>query len=379
MKGNRKFLWWNWLLPLVIVGIGLIGLLLVQDATDAILESADGDFAEVVLDPLAPGFESYVTSTPTHLLGIKGPGNELISLVLLSLFAGDKGGTAIVFPVDLIIGENESIGDIYSAVSEAEFLSELGGYLQLGFNGTSFLDEEAIDDYFGVAGPLTVILNDPLLELTDGEPKVIYESGELSLASSRVFDFLSWESEEESSYNRWLRYKNFWESWLGSISGDETETLQSIWQGKDLNRMFKGISSGSFIIQGLSLSESEDSDTYLQVEDEFLSSVLLNIVPFPISPYENGRAKIKLIDGVGGVDLVNAFVPELVAAGAEIKLLGNAQEFGIRESVITYYDKNFLNFAEAFGKVIDASAIEFQPLSESAVDVTVLIGSNSLQ
>ena len=114
MKGNRKFLWWNWLLPLVIVGIGLIGLLLVQDATDAILESADGDFAEVVLDPLAPGFESYVTSTPTHLLGIKGPGNELISLVLLSLFAGDKGGTAIVFPVDLIIGENESIGDIYS-------------------------------------------------------------------------------------------------------------------------------------------------------------------------------------------------------------------------------------------------------------------------
>ena len=93
--------------------------------------------------------------------------------------------------------------------------------------------------------------------------------------------------------------------------------------------MFKGISSGSFIVQGLSLSESEDSDTYLQVEDEFLSSVLLNIVPFPISPYENGRAKIKLIDGVGGVDLVNAFVPELVAAGAEIKLLGNAQELSL--------------------------------------------------
>ena len=60
--------------------------ILVRDATDAILESADGDFSEVVLDPLAPGFESYVSSTPTHLLGIKGVNGELVSIALLSLF-----------------------------------------------------------------------------------------------------------------------------------------------------------------------------------------------------------------------------------------------------------------------------------------------------
>ena len=53
MRRNRKFRWWNWVLPLVVVGLGLAGLLLVRDATDAILESADGDFSEVVLDPLA--------------------------------------------------------------------------------------------------------------------------------------------------------------------------------------------------------------------------------------------------------------------------------------------------------------------------------------
>ena len=51
-------------LPLAILGLGLAALLLVRDATDAILESADGDFTEIILDPLAPGFESYVLQHP---------------------------------------------------------------------------------------------------------------------------------------------------------------------------------------------------------------------------------------------------------------------------------------------------------------------------
>ena len=126
MSGNRKFRWWNWLLPLAILTLALTALLLVRDATDAILESADGDFTEIILDPLAPGFESYVTSTPTHLLGLKGTNGELVSIALLALFADDIGGTAIVFPVDLLIAEDASISEMYLTVSEPEFISELG-------------------------------------------------------------------------------------------------------------------------------------------------------------------------------------------------------------------------------------------------------------
>ena len=153
MSGNRKFRWWNWLLPLAILGLGFAALLLVRDATDAILESADGDFGEVVLDPQAPGFESYVSSTPTHLLGIKGLNGELVSIALLSLFTDDIGGTVVVFPVDLLITENASISEIYSTVSEPEFILELGRYLQLGFTAISFITEEDLVAYFEVATP----------------------------------------------------------------------------------------------------------------------------------------------------------------------------------------------------------------------------------
>ena len=375
----RKFRWWNWLLPLIVTGLGLAALLLVRDATDAILESSDGDFTEVILDPLAPGFESYVTSTPTHLLGIKGEDSELVSLALLSLFIDDKGGTVVVFPVDLLIAENASIREIYSTTSEPEFILELGRYLNMGFNATSFIAAESLEDFFEVAVPLAVSLNDPLIELDDGEPRIVYESGQLALSPSEVYSYLAWESDDESSYNRWLRHKNFWESWLGSLTGDETETLNNEWREKELNRMFQRLSAGNLITQNLTLIEVEGPNRYLRVEEEFLSAMLLETVPFPIAPYEGGRAKIKLLDGIGGVDMVNTFVPQLVAAGAEIKLIGNAEQFGVRESVITYHDEAYLNLAESFSTAIGSSSIEFEPLSESAVDVTVLIGGNSIE
>ena len=361
------------------MGLGLGALLLVRDATDAILESADGDFGEVVLDPQAPGFESYVASTPTHLLGIKGVNSELVSIALLSLFTNDMGGTAVVFPVDLLIAENASISEIYSTVSEAEFIFELGRYLKLGFNSTSFITEEDLVDYFELVAPLTVSLNDPLIELDDGQPKVVYESGQLVLGPSDVYRYLAWESDNESSYNRWLRHKNFWESWLGTLKVYETEALGGEWREKELNRMLRGLSSGNLIIQNLDLLEVEDSNRYLRVEEEFLSAILLETVPFPVAPFESGRAKIKLLDGIGGVDIVNAFVPKLVAAGAEVKLIGNAEQFGVRESLITYYDETYLKFADAFSTAIGGSSIKFEPIPESPVDLIILIGGNSIE
>ena len=303
----------------------------------------------------------------------------MVSIALLALFADDIGGTAIVFPVDLLIAEDASISEMYLTVSEPEFISELGRYLKLGFNASSFITEEDLVKYFQVSVPLVVSLNDPLIELDDGEPEIIYESGELALPPSEVYSYLAWESDNESSYNKWLRHKNFWESWLSSLTTDETETLENEWRERELSRIFRGISFGNLIIQDLNLFEVHDSSKHLRLEEDFLSALLLEVVPFPIAPYENGRAKVKLLDGIGGIDMVNTFVPELVSAGAEIKLIGNAQQFGVRETLITYYDEAYLNFAEAFSEAIAGSSIEFEPLSESAVDVTVLIGGNSLE
>ena len=53
----KQIRWWNWAIPFLVVVLRLLALLLVSDATTAILESADGVFVEVVIDTLAPGYE----------------------------------------------------------------------------------------------------------------------------------------------------------------------------------------------------------------------------------------------------------------------------------------------------------------------------------
>ena len=110
----KQIRWWNWAIPFLVVILGLLALLLVRDATTAILESADGEFEEVVLDPLAPGYETYVTSTPTHLMIIENRDQKFVSAALLSLFVNEIGGTAVILPGELLITSETSIEETYN-------------------------------------------------------------------------------------------------------------------------------------------------------------------------------------------------------------------------------------------------------------------------
>ena len=140
----KQIRWWNWAIPFLVVVLGLLALLLVSDATTAILESADGEFEEVVLDPLAPGYETYVTSTPTHLMIIENSDQEFVSAALLSLFVNEIGGTAVILPGELLITNESSVEETYNQGTIENFLTVLGSYLRVGFEGFSIINEENI-------------------------------------------------------------------------------------------------------------------------------------------------------------------------------------------------------------------------------------------
>ena len=375
----KQIRWWNWAIPFLVVILGLLALLLVRDATTAILESADGEFEEVVLDPLAPGYETYVTSTPTHLMIIENRDQEFVSAALLSLFVNEIGGTAVILPGELLIASETSIEEAYNQGTIENFLTALGSYLWIGFEGFSIINEDNIENYSLSVGPLTVSSPDPLRKFENGEPVVVYEAGEILLESSRVFEYLTWENESESAYNRWLRHKNFWENWILSIEAEKLLTSGDLQKTDGLQRILGGISSGEFVMQNLDLLEFSEETEYLSVNEGFLASLILEMIPFPISPSSGERATVKIVDGVGGLDIPNIYVPRLVGAGAEIKVIGNADQFGVSETIVTYYDEADYDFADAFSNVLAGSVIVFEPLPESAVDISVVIGLSSVE
>ena len=352
---------------------------LVLDATNAILNSADGDLNEVILDPSAPGYEIYVSPTPSLLAIIEDETENLISVALISLFPNDIGGSLIVLPPELVIGEGLTLEEIYDSQGANGLERAIGEYVNVGFDTTSVLGNDFWNEHFSVIGDLSVTLDDDLTTSEGGQLNVAFESGKITIPPEEIEEFLSWENKGESPYNRWLRQQNFWMAWVEtakSFSGDIATSNNAY---PELIRMISALTQGELVLFQPSLVEQQIPKLSFATDASVLQNVMLEMIPFPIAAYEGARAKVKILDGVGGLDLPNIYVPPLVTSGAQILLLGNAESFGINTSQIIYHDEKFNDLVDDFSNALAGAELTYDPISETAIDVTVIIGKNSLE
>jgi len=352
---------------------------LVLDATNAILNSADGDLNEVILDPAAPGYEIYVSPTPSLLAIIEDETENLISVALISLFPNDIGGSLIVLPPELVIGEGLTLEEIYGSQGANGLERAIGEYVNVGFDTTSVLGNDFWTGHFSIIGDLSVALDDDLTTSEGGQLNVVFESGKITIPPEKIEEFLSWENKGESPYNRWLRQQSFWMAWVEtaiSFSGDITTPNNA---HPELIRMISALTQGELVLFQPSLVEQQIPKLSFATDASVLQNVMLEMIPFPIAAYEGARAKVKILDGVGGLDLPNIYAPPLVTSGAQILLLGNAESFGINTTQIIYHDKKFNDLVDDFSNALAGAELTYDPISETAIDVTVIIGKNSLE
>ena len=143
--------------------------------------------------------------------------------------------------------------------------------------------------------------------------------------------------------------------------------------------MISALTQGELVLFQPELIEQQIPEFSFTTNTSILQNAILEMIPFPIAAYEGARAKVKILDGVGGLDLPNVYVPPLVASGAQILLLGNAESFGVDKTQIIYHDKNFNDVVDDFSNALVGAELTYDPISETAIDVTVIIGKNSLE
>ena len=73
------------------------------------------------------------------------------------------------------------------------------------------------------------------------------------------------------------------------------------------------------------------------------------------------------------MDLAAVYSPSLVKAGAQILIMGNSSEFNGRTELI-YHDEKNAELAELFKQALGGGEIFFEPLTDAAVEITVIIG-----
>jgi hypothetical protein len=111
------------------------------------------------------------------------------------------------------------------------------------------------------------------------------------------------------------------------------------------------------------------------VDLEALREVVTEMVPFPTSGPSEERSKVRLLDGVGGLNLAGEYSQSLVKAGGQIIVIGNALEYGMQTQII-YHAATDSGIAEKFKEALGGGGVIFEPLTGTAFDITVVIGTD---
>ncbi len=365
-------------MPTTLLVLAIGAAFLVLDATKAILNSADGELSEVILDPEAEGYETYVAPTASHLVMIEDKESNLISVGLISLFPNDEGGSVLVLPPELLLPQGGTLQTMYNLNGSDALELSLGEYLTTGFTATSVLTEDFWTMPYLSKSSLSIAIKDPLVTTENSRQVVVFDSGEITVPIDQIGDFLGWLNDGESPYNRWLRQQEFWRAWIQQFGAEFDSSISSVSSAVGLERVFSGLSRGPMIVVEPALVQVDSTAAVFMVDNLELQDLVLEMIPFPIAPFEGERAKVKLVDGVGGLDLVNGYVTPLVANGAQIMLLGNAETFGVAQTKILYHDEAFNDLTVDFSNILNGAEITYDPLNEAAVDVTIIIGKSSL-
>ncbi len=287
--------------------------------------------------PSQPGYEAAVRPTPVTFLAITTDGGELRSLSVVTQGTGETGGTIVTIPSSLFLKSEDGKVRIPNYIEAEDGMDELQTELEasLGFGMTDQLvvTESDVDSLLG-GKPLAVRNPEQLLVDFQGVLVPQFESGDVSLDPGGLMAYLNYLGPEESEYNRLNRQQLVLERLL-ALGADGFKPTAPDDNVTALAELFTALGSGEASVIQLPVKEARiggrpDGGTgqgasFTAPDNEAIDATLGSIVPFPISGFPGQRLGVKLLNGTNQPQLELKLASDVVNAGAEVKVVGNAK------------------------------------------------------
>jgi hypothetical protein len=340
---------------------------------NAVLTSKAGRRLDAVNDPAKPNYEANVAPTPVELVAHVGADGALSGLTVLALGNGDTGGSVLFVPVHTVMG---GAGADRAQTLSAAFVDGGAGalgravnvVLGFGFDELSVLDDARWAELVQPVAPLTVDSPDPVRTPA-------FAAGAIVVAADKVGPYLAARSVRESDLARLARHVAFWRAWLGAVGEASAPGAVPGETTAGVGRFVRGLAKGVVAIETLEVAVGEAPDTY--VYDPVVGGPqLARLVPFPTGADSAPRVRLRVLDGVGVEGLAVSAAQQLVPAGAEVAVIGNADRFGYDTTSVRYTDEAQRPAAEAMVKALGLGAVEVVAVVEDVVDLTIVIGKD---
>lgn len=348
--------------------------LLAYAGFSAVLDTTDGRVVDPELDPDQPGYEAFVESTP--VLGILGRDAEgaLSWAAVAALPSRVGGGALFLVPVSTLVPTLES-RELTLAQLDAESGTEaagrgLGEILGVGLTELAEVGDERLRQLLGPVSPL------PVENPDDAGP---FEAGELALEAADAGAFLAAAGRGESDLTRLVRHEAFWRAWLAAVGGSQDPDVVPGETASGLGRFVRGLASGLYTIDVPPMEAEEAADGSIRFRREPFGTMDLSEarIPFPIAARPGARPRVRVLDGVGADGLSQRAARDVVEAGGQVVVVGNADRFEAATTEVVYFEEGVAPAANAIADAFGVTAERRTgPNPDDRVDVTVVAGED---
>ncbi len=379
---------WGLVFPFLVVAAAALVFAVWRDGTRLVLESNDGERIETITDPTAPGYRAFVDPTATMLIAHTTDAGELVGITVLARTALDQGGTAVLMSAELLLEPTDDPADavfvreLYGTEGLEGLSRGVGDLFGFGFRETLEITTSELAGWLRLVEPLPLVLNDDLVSVdASGLVEVEYPAGTSALTGADAANVYGWLNDGEFDSNRTQRQVELWELWLSLVGRADDLDAATLPFEDGLSPYLRSLGAGARQLEVMPLGAvsfgGDDPPFYAQTDEqkEQLENLAREMVPLPIGSHLGARPTVSLLDGTGTGAPRDALLPVLVDAGAEVKVIGNAQAFGVADTTVAYHVPDRQQAAIALADAIGAS-VRFVDDSDQPVDLTVIVGSD---
>lgn len=334
------------------------------------------------------GPTALVVPTPTAMVMHLDDSDDVASITVLALGAGQAGGTVLQVPLETEVRVSRY------------YINRLRGMADLG--DLDLLARE-VEDRLNVAIPEVIQLTDddlaslvgPVAPLAiDNSDAVVTDSGKefpagpVSLAAEDVGPFLRATSDEETELGHLARSEAVWDAWLtaiGEATGDDSVGVATTGIGPFL----RALADGDPVVETLDVEPSPDAGANAEGEVSRpltpapgFNEQVIDAVPYPRPPRLGRRWTLKVLNGVDGEAIPRPVLRTLILQGASLEKTGNAGDFGRERTLIEYSGREWADAARAARLAVGGTA-EVEQMSATRADsedeaIVVTLGQDAL-
>ncbi len=372
----------RWGVPVFLVVLAAVVVHLAFDAKDLVLNSRDGAVTRNITDPTAPGFAAEVVPTSTLLVLHTSDAGRLVGVALMSLASADGGGSVAVFNEDLVVSDGAngqaSLGQIYERRGPDALKAAITRLVDADVDAVMNVGSTMLEELIRPVAPLQYTLRDNVRTVQNGTPVVVLRSGTVSISTvEQVRAATEVLGPDEATVNRAARQVSFWEAWFAALRNVPDKASVLPVYDSPIVRFATGLGSGPARVVQAPFDQVTWNGAVLHLADVDATRALAReMIPYPRGYEPGARLLVELRNGTGDLRTNEPLIADIVRHGGELVLLGNTDEFGVVDSMVTFYDESLRSRVESFARSIGIRSVVFVDRPGSSIEVTVTIGAD---